>query len=97
MIWEVDPDLNTCLSKLLNKNKPKQQNKTFCFPTLESPDKTEDHIPIQTRILRELRKLEKKEKLSPKDDADSQMKFLERFDWRATLLIKLRNREWMTF
>ena len=42
--------------------------------------------PIQTRILKELRELQEKEKLSPKDDVESRMKFLKRFDWTDTLL-----------
>ena len=47
---------------------------------------TEDHIPIQTRILKELLELQQNEKLNPTDDAESRMKFLERFDWTDTQL-----------
>ena len=52
MIPEGDPDLVTYLTELLRKNKPDQQNNTFWFPTPENPGNTEDHTPIQTRILR---------------------------------------------
>ena len=86
MIPEGDPDLTTYLEELLRKNQPEQQNKTFWFPTPDNPGKIEDHTPIQTRILKELRELQEKEKLTPKDDVKSQMKFLKRFDWTDTLL-----------
>ena len=33
-----------------------------------------------------LREQQQKEKLIPKDDAESQMEFLKRFDWTDTLL-----------
>ena len=68
MIREGDPDLTTNLGELLRTNKPEQQSNTFWFPTPESPGKTEDHTPIQTRILRELHELREEEKLNPKDD-----------------------------
>ena len=55
MIPEIDPDLVTYLTELLRRNKPDQQNNTFWFPTPENPGNTEDHTPIQTRILTELR------------------------------------------
>ena len=58
MISEGHPDLTTTyLSKLLETNKPEQQNNTFWFPTPENADKDEDHTPIQKRILIELREL----------------------------------------
>ena len=64
------------------------------FPTRESPGKTEDQTPIQTRILKELRELQQKEKLNnPKDDAESQMKFLKRFFWRDTLFTETEKHE----
>ena len=76
MIPEGDPDLTTYLTELLKTNKPDQQSNTFCFPTPENPGNTEDHTPIQTRILKELRELQRKEKLNPKDEIESRMKFL---------------------
>ena len=56
------------------------------YPTPESSGNTEDHTPIQTRILKELRAFKEKEKLNPKDDVKSRMKFLALFDWIDTLL-----------
>ena len=86
LIPEGDPDLITYLAELLTTNKPDQQNNTFLFATPKNPGNTEDHTPIQTRILKELRELQQKEKLNPKDDIESRWEFLKRFDWRDTLL-----------
>ena len=86
MIPQGDPDLLTYLTELLRTNKPDQQNNTFWFPTPENPGNTEDHTPIQTRILTELRELQRREKLNPKDDSESRTEFLKRFDWTDTLL-----------
>ena len=86
MIPESDPDLITYLTELLRTNKPDQQDHTFWFPTPEIPGNTEDHTPIQTRILTELCELQRRENLNPKDDIESRTEFLERFDWTDTLL-----------
>ena len=65
MIPEGDPDLVIYLTELLRTNKPDQQNfgfrHTFWFPTHENPGNTDDHTPIQTRSLKELRELQRKE------------------------------------
>ena len=55
MILEGDPDLTTYVSELLRTNKPDQQTNTFWFPTLENPGNTDDHTPVPTRYLKELR------------------------------------------
>ena len=86
MIPEGDPDLTTYLTELLRTNKPNQQTNTFWFPTPKNHGNTEEHTPIQTRILKELRELQQKEKLNPKDDTESRIEFLKRFDWIDTLL-----------
>ena len=86
MIAEGDPDLIAYLNELLRTNKPDHQNNTFWFPTPENPGNTDDHTPIQTRIIKELRELQRKEKLNPKDDIEPQIEFLKRFDWTDTLL-----------
>ena len=86
VIPEGDPDLVTYLTELLRTNERDQQNNTFRFPTPEKPGNTEDHTPIQTRILTELCELQRKEKLNPKDDSESRTEFLKRFDWTDTLL-----------
>ena len=66
--------------------KPEQQDNTFWFPTTENPGKPEDHIPIQTRILKKLNELEDKEKLNPQESKEFRNKFLKRFDWTDTIL-----------
>ena len=86
MIPEGDPDLVTYLTELLRTNEADQQHNTFWFPTPENPGNTEDHTPVQTRILTELRELQRREKLNPKDDSESRMEFLKRFDWTDTML-----------
>ena len=87
-IPEGDPDLGTYLIELLSTNKPGQQKNTFWFPTPENPGNTEDRTPIQTRILTELRELQRREKLNPKDDIESRMEFLKRFDWTDSLFME---------
>ena len=86
MIPQGDPDLTAYLNELLQTNKPEQQSNTFWFPTPERPGRLENHIPIQTRILKELNELKDKEKLNPKESTESRKKYLKRFDWTDTLL-----------
>ena len=86
MIPEGDPDLITYLTELLRTNQPDQKNNTFWFPTPKNPGNTEDQTPIQTRIRKELCELQQKEKFIPKDDIESRIEFLKRFDWTGTLL-----------
>ena len=86
MIPEGDSDLITYLTELLRTNKPDQQTNTFWFPTPENPGNTDEHTPIHTRILKQLCELQQKEKLNPKDDNESRIEFLKRFDWTDTLL-----------
>ena len=66
MILEGDADLIPYLIKLLETNKPDEQIKTFWFPTPKNPGTLEDHTPIQTGILKELREMQQKEALNPK-------------------------------
>ena len=86
MIPEGDSDLITYLTELLRTNEQDQQTNTFWFLTPKNPGNTEKHTPIQTRIQQELRELQLKEKLNPKDDIESRMEFLKQFDWTDTLL-----------
>ena len=86
MIPEGDPDLITYLTDLLRTKKQDQQTDMFWFPTPRNPGNREEQTPIQTRILKGLRELQEKEKLNPKDDVESRMKFLKRSDWTDTLL-----------
>ena len=86
MIPEKDPDFFTYLTELFRTNRPDQQTNTFWFQTPENPGNTEQHTPYQTRIPKELRELQLKEKLNPKDNSESRTEFLKRFDWTDTLL-----------
>ena len=86
VIPEGYPDLVTYLTELLRTNKPDQQNNSFWFPTPANPGNTEDPTPIQTRILTELRELQRREKLNPKDNIELRTEFLKRFDWTDKLL-----------
>ena len=93
MIPVGDPNLITYLSELLRRNKSNQRNKTFWFPTRKNPGIIEDHTPIQTRISNELRELQLKEKLNPKDDIESRMEVLKRFDSIDTLLTETEKKQ----
>ena len=75
MTPEGDSNLITYMTELLTTNEPDQQNNTSWFSTPKNPGNIEDHTPIQTRILKELRELQLKEKLNPKDDIESRMDF----------------------
>ena len=85
MIPLGDSDLITYLTELLGTNEPDQQTKCFWFPIPENPGNTDYHTAIQIRILKELRELQQKEKLNPKDDNESRLELLKRFDWTDTL------------
>ena len=43
-----------------------QTDERFWFPTPENPGDESEHTPIQQRILRELRELQRLEELDPK-------------------------------
>ena len=86
MIPEGDPDLISYLTELLRTNKPDQQNNTFWSPTPKTPGNTDEHTPIQKRILKKLCELQLKGKLNPKDDFESRKEFLKRFDWTDAML-----------
>ena len=86
MIPEGDQDLITYLTEPLRTNKLDQQDNTFWFQTPEIPGNIQDQTPIQTQKFKELRELQNKGKLNPKDNAESRMQFLKRIDWTYTLL-----------
>ena len=60
MIPEGDPDLTIFLTELLRTNTTDQQKNIFWSPTYKDPGNIEDHTPIQTRIIKELRELQQK-------------------------------------
>ena len=86
MIPPCDLDQTAYLNEFLRINKPEQQNNTFWFPTPQNPGRSEEHTPIQTKILKELNELKDKQKLNPQESTESRSKFLKRFDWTDTFL-----------
>ena len=88
MIQQGDPDLTPYLNKLLRTDKPQQQNKFFRFPTIENPEKAEDHTPKQTRIHKEFFELKNKEKLNPQECTEYRNEFFRWFDWTDTVLTR---------
>ena len=97
MIPEGDPDLVTYLAELLRTNKPDQKINTFWFPTPENPGNTEDHTPLQTRILTELPELQRREKLNPEDNIESRTNSSKNLIGQTHCSRKLRNKQLKTF
>ena len=54
-----------------------QTEEKFWVPTPENPGDESEHTPIQQRILRELRDLQRLEELDPKQDEKSRSQFLD--------------------
>ena len=50
------------INSFLKTSKDDEVNQTYWFPTSHNPGKEKEHTPIQTRILNELRELERLEK-----------------------------------
>ena len=69
------------INSLLKTSKTDEVNETYWFPTPQNPGNEKEHMPIQTRILSELRELEQLVKVNPLEDSDSQNQFLSIFDW----------------
>ena len=74
------------INSLLKTSKTDEVNETYWFPTPQYPGKEEEHTPIQTRILNELRELEQIEQLKPLEDTNSRDQFLSNFDWTNSTL-----------
>ena len=51
------------VSSLMKTNKNPESSENYWFPTPENPGNIEEHTPIQTRILKQLRDLQEMEKL----------------------------------
>ena len=68
------------VSSLMKTNKNPDTEENYWFPTPENPGNTQEHTPIQRRILRELQELQDIEKLNPLDNPESRGKFLSNFD-----------------
>ena len=68
------------INSLLKTSKTDEVNETYWFPTSQNPGNEQEHTPIQTRILNELRELEQLEQLNPPEDTNSRDQFLSSFD-----------------
>ena len=69
------------IKRLLKTSKTDEVNQTYWFQTPQNPGNEREHTPIQTRILNELRELERLEQLNSQEDTDSRDQFLSNFDW----------------
>ena len=85
-VLQGDPDLTGHLSELLSMNKPGKQDNTLWCRTPENPGKSQDHTPIQTRILKEIIQIKEKEKLYPEESNESRNKIPKQFYWTNSLL-----------
>ena len=74
------------INRLLKTLKTDEVNETYWFPTPQKPGNENEHTPIQTRILNDLREPEQFEKLNPLEDTDSRNQFLFDFDWTDSTL-----------
>ena len=74
------------INSLLKTSKTDQVNETYWFPTPQNPGIEQEHTPIQTRILNELRELEHLEHLNPQQDKNCRKHFLSNFDWTDSTL-----------
>ena len=68
-------DAISYINNLLKTSKDNEINETYWFPTPQNPGNEEEHTPIQTRILNELRELEQLEKLNPLENTNSRNQF----------------------
>ena len=57
--------------------RPEESVEKFLFSTPENPGNEDEHSPIQTRIIKELRELSELEKLDPTENEEIQNKFLQ--------------------
>ena len=56
-----DPDdAHLYINELIKASETEQNDESFWFPTSENPGNEEEHMPIQRRILKEIRELIKK-------------------------------------
>ena len=74
------------INSLLKTSKNDEVNETYWFPTPQNPGNEKEHMPIQTRILNELREVEQVEKLNPLENTNSRNQFLSNFDWTDSTL-----------
>ena len=79
-------DVVAYVNALMQVDSPEQTEGKFWFPTPENPGDELEHTPIQQRILRELRELQRLEELDPKQDEKSRSQFLSIFKCNDSLI-----------
>ena len=79
-------DVIAYVNALMQVDSPEQTEEKFWFPTPENPGDETEHTPIQQRILKELRELQKLEELDPKQSESSRTQFLSMFKWDNSLI-----------
>ena len=77
----IHDDASHYINSLLKTSKTDEVNETYWFPTPQNPANEQEHTPIRTRILNEVRELEHLEQLNPLEDTNSRKQFLSNFDW----------------
>ena len=75
------------VSSPIRANENPQNQENYWFPTPENPGNSEEHTPIQKRILGELQALQDLVTLDPTKDLESRTKFLVNFNWKDSTLI----------
>ena len=68
------------INSLLKTSKNDKVNETYWFPKPQNPGNENEHTPIQTRILNELREQEQFEKINPLENTNSRNQFLSNFN-----------------
>ena len=79
-------DVVTYINALMQVERPDDKEDKFWFPTPENPGNKPEHLPIQPRILKELRELAQLEKLDPTENQQSRTKVLSMFKWTDSLI-----------
>ena len=74
------------INELLKTPDSPSSNQNFWFPTANNPGDPTTHIPIQSRILREIQELEEIQKLDPTDSLEDRETFLSHFNWSDSQL-----------
>ena len=74
------------INSLLKTSKIDEVIETYWFQMPQNPSNEEEHTPIQTRILNELRELEQLEQINPPEDPNSRNQSISNFDWTDSTL-----------
>ena len=74
------------IKNLLKTSKTDEVNETYWFSKPQNPGNENEHTPIQTHILTELREPGQLEQLNPLKDTNSCDQFISNFDWTDSTL-----------